>query len=77
MGNFLKLYHVVQWNDRYSIVAGSECSYYVMDMNIFKVISRVIDEDVPYIVCVKKIRHPNYGESLVTYSVGNNIKLWV
>ena len=71
-----RLYNIIQWNDRYCIV-GASSSIIIIDLVIYKVISIIKDKNINDIICVKKIKHPKYGETLFTLAKENMIKLWV
>ena len=72
-----RLYNVIQWNDRYCIIAGSLGSLVIIDLINYKVISIIRDKDENDIICVKKIKHPKYGETLLSLAKDNMIKLWM
>ena len=73
-----KFAHIIQWNDRYTIVADySNKSFKIIDLDKNKVVSNIIGENTEKISCIKKIYHPIYGESLLTTSEDNTIKLWI
>ena len=70
------LYHINQWNNKYIIVANfyKECFKIIdIDNNIIKDIEKKHSDNV---ICVKKIYHPKYGESLLSASRDKTIKLW-
>ena len=69
------LYHIIQWNSKYAIVATQNKSFKIVDLENEKVVSEVkahYDE----VICVKKVYHPTFGESLITSSRDKKIKLW-
>jgi len=69
------LYHIIQWNSKYVVVASFNKTFKVVDIEEEKVVSEVkahCDE----VICVKKIYHPIYGESLLSSSRDMMIKLW-
>ena len=70
------LTHIIDWNEKFLIVA----DYY---NKLFKIIDKdknyIYDMKTDYegeLVCIKKIRHLIYGESLLTASNDKTIKLW-
>ena len=70
------LMHIIQWNNIYIIVAD-------YDNNCFKIINleNEIIKDIEkqhtnWVICIKKIYHPKYGESLLSAANDKNIKLW-
>ena len=73
-----KFAHIIQWNDRYTIVADySNKSFKIIDLDKNKVVSNIIGENTEKISCIKKIYHPIYGESLLSAADDKSIKLWV
>ena len=67
---------VIQWNDKYIIVIDSSnnnCGIIIIDKEKEKMISNIKSKDDFW--CIKKIYHPNYGESLIT-SGKSKIKIW-
>ena len=65
------------WNQDYLFISGSERNIILVELNKGKIINNLIASN-KYIVCVKKIIHPKYGECLI--SQGDNIeqiKLWM
>jgi len=72
------LFHVIQWNINYIIVAELENSCFKiinLENEDIKDINDIREDDMGFI-CIKKIYHPEYGESLLTASCSNKIKLW-
>ena len=70
------LYHIIQWNNKYIIVAD-------LDNNCFKIINieneKIKDIEKQHtkgVKCIKKIYHPKYGESLLSAARDNTIKIW-
>ena len=65
---------IIQWNDKYIIVINSSNnSCEIIDIEKEKMITNIKSEDGFY--WIKKIYHPNYGESLITTGI-NKIKIW-
>jgi len=74
--NNCSLYHIIQWNNNYIIVAdyGYKCYKIInLENEIIKDIEKQHTEGVE---CIKKIYHPKYGESLLSAANDNIIKLW-
>ena len=72
-----QLLHIIQWNNKYIIVADSlNKSFKIIDLKIDKVISDISGKDSGNVICVKKVNHPIYGEALLTSGFDNTIKLW-
>ena len=71
-----KLYHIIQWNNKYIIVADyNNKSFKIINIendNIVDINGQLTES----VKCVKKIYLPQYGESLLTASNDNTIKLW-
>ena len=71
-----------QWNNKY-IIAIDGYSWKrkkilkIIDLENNKVISKIEEEHTNKILFIKKIYHPNYGESLLTGQKNGTIKLWV
>ena len=72
-----QLWHIIQWNDKYSIVSDrfNKC-FKIIDMEQYKIISNIGGEHKIDFYCVKKIFHPIYGESLLSTAGDKTIKLW-
>ena len=65
------------WNDDYLFIGTSQKSIILFDLKNKQVIKNLIGSN-QYIVCVKKINHPKYGECLISQGDElNQIKLWV
>ena len=65
------------WNKDYLFIGGSNKNIILIELNNGKIIKN-LEASNNYIVCVKKIIHPKYGECLI--SQGDNIqqiKLWI
>ena len=67
----------IQWNDRYMIFIDGDFSIKILDLKIYKIITVIrknyCNKD-GYLADIKKVKHPIYGESLLTS--GNGINLW-
>ena len=71
------LIYIIPWNEKYLIVADySNCSFKVIDFESGKIISDIGGQNEGKVICVKKIFHPIYGESLLSASEDKTIKLW-
>ena len=73
------LCNIIQWNNKYSIVADYDNkSFKIIDCENEKgqVVKDIKGEHTDKVPCVKKIYHPLYGESLLTAGQDNTIKLW-
>ena len=65
------------WNEKYVIAASSDKSYKVIDFTKEKCTSSVGGQHINSLCTIKKIKHPKYGESLLTGSIDGSIKLWI
>ena len=75
--NNCKLYNIIDWNDKYIMVADSNNkSFKIINIEIFKVISDIKGIHKNKVKSIKKIYHPIYGESLFSLDEGGIIKLW-
>ena len=74
--NNCSLYHIIQWNNKYIIVADywNNCFKIInLENGIIKDIEK---QHTGSVICIKKIYHPKYGESLLSAANDNTIKLW-
>ena len=75
--NKCQLLHIIQWNDKYAIVADSfNKSFKVIDLINYKVISEIKGQHTDNLISVKKIYHPIYGELLISGGIDKTLKLW-
>ena len=65
------------WNQKYIIVASSDKSFKILDLEKGELVSSVSGQHNNSMCSVKKIMHPLYGESLLTGSIDGTIKLWI
>jgi len=66
---------IIQWNQRYLLIVNYLKSIIIFDLEKKRVISEIKGKNASGIICIKKIYHPVYGESII--STGNKkIKLW-
>lgn len=74
-GNYL--HQIIQWNDKYAVIADVDgCSFKVIDYEEKKYICNIGGQHSKYVIGVKKIYHPIYGESLLSAANDSTIKLW-
>ena len=72
------LAHIIQWNDNYVLVADfNHKSFIIVDLEEDEIISIYNIQHTKEVKCIKKINHPIYGESLLSCSKDNTIKLWI
>ena len=75
--NKCKLAHIIQWNDKYIISANFDNkSFKIIDLDENKIVSDVGQKHTDKVICIKKINHPIYGESLLSAGNDKTIKLW-
>ena len=72
------LFNIIEWNNKYIIVADYDNkSFKIIDLEENKVICDIKGQHTDRLVCIKKIYHPIYGESLLSAANDNTIKLWI
>ena len=70
------LYYIIQWNSKYIIVADyKNGSFKIINLENEN-ISDINEKNNGALVCIKKIYHPKYGESLLTAGENKTIRLW-
>ena len=75
--NECNLAHIIQWNDKYIIVADvNNKSFKIIDLEENKVISNIGGKHTDKVISIKKIYHPIYGESLLSCGEDKCIKFW-
>ena len=75
--NKCELAHIIEWNNKYIIVADyNNKSFKIIDLDENKIISDIGGQHTKDVVCIKKIYHPIYGESLLSSGEDKFIKLW-
>ena len=71
-----KLAHIIQWNEKYIIVADHD-NKEIKILDINNCSGFLINTDHKEgLKCIKKINHPIYGESLLSSAKDKMIKLW-
>ena len=71
------LAHIIQWNDNFLLAADfNNKSFIIVDLEEDQIISIYNIQHTKEVKCIKKIYHPIYGESLLSSSKDNTIKLW-
>ena len=74
--NWSELAHIIEWNKKYIIVADyNNKTFKIIDIENNS-INNIKSEHKKELVCIKKINHPIYGESLLSAGRDNIIKLW-
>ena len=75
--NECKLAHIIEWNNKYIIVADvNNKSFKIIDLDENKIISDIGGQHSNNVKCIKKIYHPIYGESLLSCGNDKCIKFW-
>ena len=73
-----KFNFIIQWNNKYAIVSNqNKKSFQIIDLKNNRIISNIYGNNDNTIISVKKIYHPNYGESLLSSYNDGFIKLWI
>ena len=69
------LINVIKWNDNFCVtINANKKSIILVDMNCYKIINSVeIKEIFGHERFLRKVRHPIYGEALI--SIGNDYKI--
>ena len=69
--------HIIPWNEKYAIAADFENkSFVIIDLDEKKIFKGQQIEHKMEVKCVKKIRHSEFGECLITAGRDHEIKLW-
>ena len=72
------LVHIIEWNNKYIIVADCDNkSFKIIDLEENKIICDINGQHTDEVLCIKKVYHPLYGESLLSGARDNSIKLWI
>ena len=75
--NKCKLNNIIEWNDKFIIVADFENkSFIIINKEISKVICEIKGVHKKGVKSIKKIYHPIYGESLLSSDQDRIIKIW-
>ena len=70
------LCYITKWNNKYIIAADyTNKSFKIIDIENEVIVNKA-GQHTKNVICVKKINHPLYGESLLTASNDETIKLW-
>ena len=72
-----ELYHIIKWNDKYIIVADyHSSSYKIINLENQNILD-INGQHTKGVICIKKIYHPLYGQSLLSAGSDRTIKLWI
>ena len=74
--NNCKLAHIIEWSNKYILVAEFNKSFKIIDLDENKIISNIEGQYTDKVTCIKKIYHPIYGESLLSCGQDKCIKFW-
>ena len=70
-------YDIINWYDKYVIVAEKfNSSIIIIDITQKKVITVIKNKNNSYVISLKKIIHPIFGQSLLSSDLDKNIILW-
>ena len=71
------LCHIIQWDEKYAIVADyNGKSFKIIDIQSFSVVKDINGGHNKEVKSIKKIKHPIYGDSLLSAGNDYTIKLW-
>ena len=71
------LCQLIQWDDKYAIIADyNGKSFKIIDMHNYCVIRDIGNQHNKEVKTIKKVKHPIYGDSLLTAGNDYTIKLW-
>ena len=74
--NGCSLFHIIEWNKKYIIVADfNNKTFKIIDIENNSIYD-IKNEHKNLLYCIKKIYHPIYGESLLSTGDDKVIKLW-
>ena len=72
-----KLVHIIEWNKKFIIVADfNNQSFKIINTENNSIYAEIDSKHTEGLVCIKKIYHPLYGETLLSSSRDKIIKLW-
>ena len=70
-------YHIISWSNRYLFISEKfNSSIIIIDTKANKAISLYKNIHKTFVIGLKKIVHPLFGESLLSSDISNNIFLW-
>ena len=67
---------ILNWNNKY-IIAVENKNIKIIDLECDKIITNIFSQHDENVKIIKKIFHPLFGESLLTSTNDNIIKLWI
>lgn len=75
--NNIRLYGLILWNENYLIVMDdTNKAIKIIDLREDKIISYIKHKHKSSVRCIKRIKHKDFGECLLTAGDDNKIKLW-
>ena len=70
-------YDIINWYDKYVIVAEKfDSSILIVDLVQRKVITVIKNKNNSYIISLKQIKHPKFGQCLLSSDLNKKIVLW-
>ena len=70
-------YDIINWNDNYIIVGEkNNSSIIIIDVLQRRVITVIKNKNISFVITLKKLNHPLYGQSLLINDLKNNIILF-
>lgn len=69
-------YHLLSWNNRYIFVAEKSNSLIIIIDTLTNRIISLLQKHESFVISLKKIIHPIYGESLLSCDLNNQLFLW-
>ena len=74
----VELYNIIQWNQKYAIVSGGSTKLIkIFNLELFKEEYNINTNHHSNVNCVKKVKHPIFGEALLSSGNDHKIKLYV
>ena len=71
------IYSVCLWNWNYLFIGCMDNTIKLIDLIKGEIIKDLTECD-NFIICVKKVNHPKYGECLISQGLGKEqIKIWI
>ena len=69
-------YHLISWNNRYILVAEKSNSLIIIIDAVTNRIISTLQKHESFVISLKKIIHPIYGECLLSCDLNNKLFLW-
>ena len=71
-----EFYGIVDYNEKYLVTGDISGNLFVIDININKIIYKIVTRKCFGVISFKKVMHPIYGLSILTCGRDDSIKLW-